>query len=74
MQAISFLRKQNIAAELYPDTAKMGKQMTYADKREIPFVVLTGGNEVKANRYTLKNMISGEQETVDLQELIKKLN
>ncbi|MCR9181844.1 MAG: histidine--tRNA ligase [Flavobacteriaceae bacterium] len=73
MQAISNLRAKNIPAELYPDTAKMGKQMTYADKREIPFVVLAGGNEVKANRYTLKNMKSGEQVTVDLNELIEML-
>ncbi len=73
MQAISSLRAKNIPAELYPDTAKMGKQMTYADKREIPFVVLAGGNEVKANRYTLKNMKRGEQITVDLNELIEKL-
>ncbi|MEX0996832.1 MAG: histidine--tRNA ligase [Flavobacteriaceae bacterium] len=73
MQAISSLRAKNIPAELYPDTAKMGKQMTYADKRDIPFVVLAGGNEIKANRYTLKNMKSGEQVTVDLNELIEKV-
>lgn len=73
MQAISKLRRNGIAAELYPDTAKMGKQMTYADKREIPFVVLAGGNEIKAHTYTLKNMKSGEQETVDLDGLIVRL-
>lgn len=73
MQAISKLRGKGIASELYPDTAKMGKQMTYADKREIPFVVLAGGNEIQANTYTLKNMKSGEQETVDLENLIVML-
>tara|TARA_R110002072_G_scaffold193809_3_gene350970 strand:- start:616 stop:1992 length:1377 start_codon:yes stop_codon:yes gene_type:complete len=73
MQAISKLRRNGIAAELYPDTSKMGKQMTYADKREIPFVVLAGGNEMQAHTYTLKNMKSGEQETVDLDGLIVRL-
>lgn len=73
MQAISILRENGIAAELYPDTAKMAKQMTYADKREIPFVVLAGGNEIQANTYTLKNMENGEQQTFDLAGLMKKL-
>lgn len=73
MQAISNLRVKGIAAELYPDTSKMAKQMTYADKREIPFVVLAGGNEIQAHTYTLKNMKSGEQETVDLDGLIVRL-
>jgi len=73
MQAISNLRAKNIPAELYPDTAKMGKQMAYADKREIPLVVLAGGNEVETNSYTIKNMKSGEQEYVDLDGLIEKL-
>ncbi len=71
MQAISFLRKHNIAAELYPDVAKMGKQMTYANKREIPFVVLAGGNEIASKTYTLKNMQSGSQESFTLDELIE---
>lgn len=73
LQAISKLRENGIAAELYPDTAKMAKQMTYADKREIPFVILAGGNELLTNSYTLKNMKSGEQQTVDLGGLIERL-
>ena len=74
MKAISALRNQGIAAELYPDAAKMGKQMGYADKRDIPFAVLAGSSEMEANSFTLKNMKSGEQETLNLEDLISKLN
>jgi len=72
-KAIYELRKNNIASELYPDSAKMGKQMTYADKRAIPFVVLAGESELNSNNYTLKNMTSGEQQSVDLKGLVEKL-
>ncbi len=72
MQAISKLRKAGVPAELYPDNAKMGKQMGYADKRDIPFVVLAGESEMKANEYTLKNMKSGEQEKISLESLVSK--
>lgn len=73
MQAISSLRKEGISAELYPDNAKMGKQMGYADKRDIPFVVLAGESEMKEGSYTLKNMKSGAQGSVKLDTLISKL-
>ncbi len=73
LKAIAELRMNNIASELYPDASKMGKQMAYADKRGIPFVVLAGESELKSNTYTFKNMISGEQQTFDLKGLIKKL-
>jgi len=73
MQAISKLRESGIASELYPDTAKMKKQMGYADKRSIPFVVLAGDKEIDSQTFTLKNMISGEQEIVLFKELLNKL-
>jgi histidyl-tRNA synthetase len=73
MQAISKLRANNIAAELYPDNAKMGKQMGYADKRDIRFAVLAGDNEMAAGDYTLKNMKSGEQEVLDFNGLVNRL-
>ncbi len=73
MKAITQLRKQGISAELYPDDAKMGKQMGYADKRNIPYTVLAGTSEMQKGRYTLKNMKSGEQETFALQELLQRL-
>ncbi len=73
MQAITKLRAEGIAAELYPDAAKMGKQMAYADKRGIPFVILAGGNEMEAKTFTLKNMKNGEQQVFNIDALIQTL-
>ncbi|MBL7559836.1 histidine--tRNA ligase [Olleya sp. YSTF-M6] len=73
LKAIKALREQNINAELYPDNAKMKKQMNYANKRNIPFVVLVGEEELKNNQFTLKNMISGNQDKIDLQTMISRL-
>lgn len=73
LKAIKQLRAQGVNAELYPDTAKMKKQMNHANKRNIPFVVLVGNNEMENNVYTLKNMISGEQFELTLEALIEKL-
>ncbi len=69
LKAIKILRQQGINAELYPDATKMKKQMNYANKRDIPFVVLVGEEELKSNDYTLKRMDSGEQIKVSLEEL-----
>tara|TARA_B110001450_G_scaffold232905_1_gene235767 strand:+ start:554 stop:1921 length:1368 start_codon:yes stop_codon:yes gene_type:complete len=69
MNAIKHLRSNGIAAELYPSSAKMKKQMNYANKRKFPFVVLVGSDEVKNNVYTVKNMIDGTQETLSLERL-----
>ncbi len=78
MQAISKLRLIGIASELYPDIAKnqkhLGKQITYANKRNIPFTVLAGDNEMEAGNYTLKNMESGEQVILDFDALSKELS
>ncbi|RMA64599.1 histidyl-tRNA synthetase [Ulvibacter antarcticus] len=73
MKAITKLRRANIPSELYPDAAKMGKQMGYADKRNIPFAVLAGDNEMASETYTLKNMKSGEQQEVSFDVLVAKL-
>jgi len=70
LKAIKELRSQNVNAELYPDAAKMKKQMNHANKRTIPFVVLVGEEEMNSNTYTLKNMVSGEQTTLSLESLI----
>jgi len=71
MKALVELRKNNIKSELYPDSAKLKKQMNYANKREIPYVVMVGSSEIQNNTYTLKNMLSGEQEECNLKELIR---
>ena len=69
-KAIQSLRSRGIVAELYPDPSKLKKQITYANKRGIPYVVLVGDEEMAANTFTLKNMSTGTQETVDLKTLI----
>ncbi|MDC0466289.1 histidine--tRNA ligase [bacterium] len=71
MQAMATLRKNNIACELYPDSTKMGKQMSYADKRSIPFVILAGEKEINSQSFTLKNMKSGEQSECSIQQLLE---
>ena len=73
LKAIQKLRDAGIAAELYPDAAKMKKQMNYANKREIPFVILAGTEEIKLEEYGFKNMKTGEQEKVSLDRLIEIL-
>ena len=73
LKAIKQLRENKINAELYPDTAKMKKQMNYANKRKVPFVVLVGEQEMNSNTYTLKNMVSGIQEALNLKDLINHI-
>ncbi len=67
------LRAQGINAEIYPEAAKMKKQMTYADKKGIPYVALVGETEIKEGIISLKNMATGEQSNIKTDELIKKL-
>lgn len=73
LKAVKALRQQGIIAELYPDSAKMKKQMNHANKREIPFVVLAGQEEVNQGLYTLKDMVKGDQESVDFDALAERL-
>lgn len=68
------LRDKGIRAELYPDTARMKKQMTYANKRNVPYVALIGENEMKDRVITLKEMSTGEQRQVDLDTLVVNLS
>lgn len=64
------LRQAGIRSEIFPDKAKMKKQMSYANAKNIPFVVLAGENEMAAGKVTLKNMESGEQTLVTAEKLI----
>ncbi|MFT5884197.1 MAG: histidyl-tRNA synthetase [Arcticibacterium sp.] len=68
------LRESEIASELYPTGAKMKKQFDYANKKGIPYVMAVGSDEIKAGKYSLKNMLTGEQESLLLSEIIKKLH
>lgn len=67
------LRKAGIASELYPDEAKMKKQMSYANTRKIPFVALVGELEIQEGVITLKEMDTGNQERLTSEQLIKRL-
>lgn len=73
LKAVKELRKAGVSSELYPEEAKMKKQMIHANKRNIPFVVLAGEEEMKQQKFTLKNMKSGEQLQLSLDELVQKL-
>ena len=64
------VRESGIRAELYPDAAKMKKQMSYANAKQIPFVALAGENEMNAGKITLKNMETGDQSLLSTKELI----
>ena len=63
------LRNEGIAAEIYPDQAKMKKQMEYANRRGIPYVVIIGSQELEEQAATVKNMVTGEQQKVAFAEL-----
>ena len=67
------LRANGINAEIYPEATKMKKQMTYADKKGIPFVALVGENEMQEGVISLKNMLTGEQTNINLKEVIHRL-
>jgi len=73
LKLLKLVRDAGIAAEIYLDPVKMGKQFKYADAKKIPFVAIIGENERKSELITLKNMQSGEQESVTFSELIKKI-
>lgn len=64
-------REAGIATEVFPDAAKMKKQMNYANARQIPFVALVGESEMEQNLIALKNMTTGEQQQVSLEQLIQ---
>lgn len=68
---IAKLRQANISTEIYPESTKMKKQMTYADNNKIPYVAIIGEDEIKENKITLKNMLSGEQQKLLLDECIQ---
>ena len=71
---VAKVRQAGIRAEIFPDSTKMKKQMSYANAKQIPFVVLAGDNEIAEGKVTLKNMETGEQTLVSPDELIAKLS
>ena len=73
LHIINKVRARGIRAEIFPDTSKMKKQMSYANAKQIPFVVLAGESEIKEGKVTLKNMETGEQQMLTIDELINTL-
>ena len=73
MPAVAKAREAGIRTEIYPDCAKMKKQMSYANAKQIPFVAMAGENEMAEGKLNLKNMITGEQQLVTIEELIASI-
>jgi len=73
LSLVSQLRKAGINSEIYPDTSKLKKQMAYADGKTIPWVAIVGKDEMDAGVISLKNMNSGFQDKVSINQLIKKM-
>lgn len=72
-QSVSKLRKAGVNADIYPEAAKMQKQMTYANRRGFAYVAIIGDAEREANKIMLKNMLTGEQQLLDVDEIIGAL-
>lgn len=68
------LRRSGINSEVFPETAKMKKQLNYANNKSIPFVIIIGSEEMSSGILTLKNMLTGEQERLSLEQIIQKIN
>ena len=73
LPAVAKAREAGIRTEIFPDSTKMKKQMSYANAKQIPFVALAGENEMAEGKFTLKNMLTGNQQLVAIEELIEKV-
>ncbi len=72
LKIIQKLRDKGIASEVYPDLSKLKKQLEYADRKKVPFTIVIGSDEMKSGVLTFKNMKSGEQHQITLDEIISK--
>jgi histidyl-tRNA synthetase len=73
LQLLAKLQANEISSELYPDSSKLKKQMDFANKKKISFVILAGSEEIKSEKLTLKNMLTGEQEKLSVEEIIDRI-
>jgi histidyl-tRNA synthetase len=69
LNILNLLRNLEIKAELYPDQVKLKKQMSYADARKIPYIIIAGEEEIRSNELTIKIMSSGEQKRILIKDL-----
>ena len=70
---VSKIRKAGVRTEVFPDETKMKKQMSYANAKQIPFVAIVGETEMKEGKLTLKDMMTGEQLSLTVDQLIQKV-
>jgi histidyl-tRNA synthetase len=73
LPAVSRMRSVGISCEIYPEAAKMKKQMEYANRKQIPYVILAGETEINEGKLTLKNMLTGEQSLLWVDEILSLL-
>ena len=73
MRIVRLLREEGISAEVYPDAAKMKKQMGHADSENIPYVAIIGENEIADGTINLKDMAAGTQEKLTFSQLVECL-
>lgn len=73
LKQVRALRAKGFKVEIFPDATKMKKQMQYADKKQIPFVALCGETERNENKITLKNMVTGEQASLTIDEVAEQI-
>jgi len=73
LKMLQKLHSEGISAEIYPESLKMKKQFSYADNKKIPYIIIIGADEAASGLYQLKNMISGEQEKLSVDEIILRL-
>ncbi len=74
LPVVGKLRAAGVRTELFPDASKMKKQMSYANQKQIPFVALAGENEINEGKFTLKNMLTGDQQLVTVDELLVQVS
>jgi histidyl-tRNA synthetase len=74
LSLLASLREKGIASEIYPDQAKIKKQLDYANKKMIPFTIVIGSDEMSTGLMPLKNMETGEQEKLSREQILQKLN
>lgn len=73
LKILKELRKNDFKAEMFPESGKLKKQLAYADKRKIPFIIMAGSDEMANNEFTLKNMLTGEQYKISVTDMIGEL-
>lgn len=73
LMVLKALRENGISSEIYPDLSKIKKQFGYADKKQIPFVIILGADELATGKVSLKNLESGKQESLSLEEVLEQL-